>query len=256
MCVQSETVPFNRYLMPAKTPFRVDATGARRKIANVRRSIKASDFRGILMEFLRKTLTTAASITPERSSATIRSNQEKQYAHRINYIPSFHELTDPMLIVNEADEHWIHCGAKWYRGDWNLPDDVYAAYQDLLSERTRRMQTNRQQFINERSQARFLYRKSWWQVGSSVGLSIPVGVAAQSFSRHNPPKEPPKGYAQIRGGKETLAADVRNPFLEIPSRYKSFSGRMLLQTAANRHRAAYLRAQDTALRQAVRKAQA
>lgn len=239
--------------MAVRTPFRVNVEGANRKLANVKRSIRASEFRALLMEFLRKTLTTAAQLTPERSAALIRSNQEIQYAHRINYIPSFHELTDPMLIVNDADEHWIHCGGKWYRGDWQLPDNVYSAYQDLLSERERRLHTNRQAFINQRSRARGLYRKSWWQVGASVGLNIPVGAAQNSFSRHNPPKEPPKGYAQIRGGEHSLSVDVRNPFLEIPSQYKSFSGRAILQTAANRHRAAFKKALDTSVRSEIRK---
>jgi hypothetical protein len=241
--------------MPAKTPFRVDTTGAQRKLQRVKKSIRANDFRAQLMDYLRKTLTTAAQITPERNATLIRSNQTIQYAHRINYIPSYHELTDPMLIVNDAGEHWIHCNGDWYRGDWRLPDEVYAAYQDLLGERDRRMQTPRQSFINERSQARFLYKKSWWEVGKSVGLDIPAGQAVKSFSRHNPRKEPPKGYAQIRGGKDKLAVDVRNPFLEEPSQYKSFSGRAILAQAANRHRPAFQKALGVDIRKKVKSAQ-
>lgn len=238
--------------MPAKTQFRVDVTGAQRKLARVRKGIEARDFRAILMDFIRKTLIEAAGTTPSRDAQTIRANQTIQYAHRINYIPSFHELTDPMLIVDDSDQHWIHSGGKWYRGEWLLPDQVWANYQDLLAERNRRMQTNRQEFINRRSQARFLYRKSWWQVGNSIGIKIPIGIAANSYSRHNPPKLPDNGYAIVHGGLHAISVDIRNPFLEQPSRYKSFSGKAILQAAANRHVNAFKQALDTAVKRKVR----
>lgn len=226
--------------MPAvKSLFRVDATGLQRKAKKAARGIRATSLQAELMDFARKSLTTAVQLTPERSAQLIRRNQAVQYAHRINYIPSYHTLENPTLIVNERDEHWIYCDGKWYRGEWHLPDHVYAAYQDLLSERIRRMRTDRQSFINSRSQARLLYKKSWWQVGRSIGLNIPCGASPQSYSRHNPPKEPPKGYAQLRGGKQKLTLDMRNPFLEQPSRYKSFTGRQIIQEAANRHRAQF-----------------
>lgn len=238
--------------MPAKTQFRVDVTGAQRKLARVKGGLRASDFRSQLMDYVRKVLTTAAQITPVRDASLIRSNQETQYDHRVNYIPSFHTLENPTLIVRPDGIEWIYCDGKWYRGDWQLPDHVYAAYQDLQSERTRRLKTNRQEFVNTRSRARFLYKKSWWEVGQSIGINIPIGDAMRGESRRKPSDPPPKGYAQVRGGKETLSVDIRNPFLEQPSRYKSFSGKQILRDAMNKHRNAFEKTLGVAMRGKVR----
>lgn len=234
--------------------FQISSVNARRKLACVARTVRAYEFRAILLDFLRKTLTTVARLTPARDLSIIRAAQDRQYDHRIDYIPSYHELTDPMLIVDESGRHWIHCAGKWYIGDWRLPNNVEAAYLDLLSERERRMQTPREAFIANRAQARFLYRKSWWQVGNSIGLNIPVGQASNSFSRHNPPELPPNGYAVLSHSLTSMKVDVYNPFLDQPSRYKSFSRRAIFQEAVNRHRSAFQKALDSAYRREVRRA--
>lgn len=235
--------------MPSpRSGFRIDSTNLRRRLARGSAKLRADSMRAQLMEFARKVLTTAAQITPVRDAQLIRKNQETQYDHRINYIPSYHTLENPSLIVNQAGEHWIYAEGKWYRGDWHLPDEVYGAYQDLLSERERRMKTNRQAFANSRSRARYLYKRSWAQVGESLGLQIPVGDASKAESRRQPPKQPPRGYGQVRGGKDVLSLDIRNPFLETESRYKSFTGRAILATAMNRHRAEFLKSTDKAFR--------
>ena len=232
-----------------KAGFRIDATQARRKFAKVRRAISANAFRVELMEFVRKSLNTAAQTTPVREASLIRANQSKQYDHRINYIPSYHTLENPSLIVNDMGEHWIYSGGKWYNGAWHLPDEVFSEYQDLLSERERRMQTNRQAFINSRSAARFLYRDSWSEVAESLGLPA---MTRKGRSRRNPPKAPPRGYGQIRGGKDVLSVDIRNPFLEQPSQYKSFSGRVILQAAMNKHRNEFEKATGRAFRNTIK----
>ncbi len=234
---------------------RIDTGGARKKNDRLLRGLRANDFRALLMEYLRKTLTTAAQMTPTRDLGLIQRNQSREYDHRINWIPSYHSLENPSLRVNEDGEHWIYCDGKWYNGAWDLPDNVYAQYQGLIAERNRRMRTPRGPFIRNRAQARYLYRKSWSQVGESVGVNVPVGVASKSFSRHNPPKDPPRGYGIVRGGKQALSVEVRNPFLLQPSRYISFSARNIAATAAQRHRKAFLAAVDKQSRATIKRLQ-
>lgn len=210
-------------------------------IAGLKVNPRASDFAPETRRFLSRTLTTCVSLTPARSLATIRAAQRKQYANRVNYIPSVHDLLDPTLIVKSDGTQWLYAGQKWYRPDvWQLSDDVWNTYQSLLSERERRLETEESDFIEHRAQARFLYKKSWVEVGQSAGVSVNAsGAVRQSETRRDPPKDPPKGYAQIRGGNTVYSIVVYNPFLEQDSRYKPFSGKTILAQAMAQHQAQF-----------------
>lgn len=210
-------------------------------IAGLKVNPAAADFAPEVRRFLSRSLTTAIQLTPALSLGTIRAAQRKQYANRINYIPSVHDLIDPTLIVKSDGTQWLYTGNKWYRPDmWKLSDDVWNTYMSLLNERDRRLETNESDFIEDRAQARFLYKKSWWQIGQSAGVSVQASSAVKdAFSRHNPPKDPPKGYAQIRGGKTAYSIVVYNPFLEQESRYKRFSGKAILAEAMAQHQAQF-----------------
>lgn len=221
------------------TGFRIKSPVA--KVFADMRNIRASDFAPDVQQFLKRSLTTALQLTPARNLSTIQTAQRKQYAHRINYIPSFHELLDPTLIVKADGSQWLYSGGKWYRPDaWKLPNQQWADYQVLLAERDRRMQTARDTFVDERAQARFLYKHSWWEVGQSVGIDVPCSQDVKdAHSRHNPAKAPPKGYAQNRGGESVFSIVVYNPFLEQDSEYKPFSGKAILAQAMQQHRAKF-----------------
>jgi len=198
------------------TGLRLDAAigTLRKRLAKLDRDTRAIEFRPELERFTAATLNDAIKATPVRSEALITKNQAVQYHHRINYIPSYHSQTDPSLIVNDQGEGWILCDGKWYRSDWNLPMNVWAAFQELNAERDRRMSTIQTEFIAERKQARWLYRKSWVQVARSLGFGSDGGSAITSaHSRHEPKKEPPKGYGQWRGGKNTLSVVSFSPSL-------------------------------------------
>ena len=98
------------------------------------------------------------------------------------------------------------------------------------------------QFIKERAQARFLYRKSWMQCAESAGLNIRVSPAVSgAVTRRRPPVNPPRGYAQWRGGNGVLSLIIRNPFLNIPSKYKTFNPATILNAAIVKHRPEFLR---------------
>lgn len=205
---------------------------------SLREGVKASVFEPDVSAFLKKSLTTAIQLTPARNLSTIKRAQKKQYAHRINYIPSFHELIDPTLIVKQDGDQWLYAGGKWYRPDqWKLPDDVWTVYSELSEERDRRLETEEQAFIANRAQARFLYKKSWWEVGQSVGIDVPCSQQVKvAHTRRKPPIAPPKGYAQRRGGKGIYSIVVYNPFLEEESAYKPFSGKAILAQAMQKHK--------------------
>ncbi len=178
-------------------------------------------------------------MTPVRDEGLIAAAQATQYRHRVNYIPSVHELADPSLIVNDAGQAWILYAGKWYNAEWNLPIEVWAAYQDLNEERNRRLETSQSEFIEARKQARFLWQRSWWQVAQS--LAITIGVMAEiiaSKTRRKPPKEPPKGYGQWRGGGQIISIVIYNPFLEEEGEYKVSNGKQILAqaTAQNKSR--------------------
>ncbi len=207
-----------------------------RRIAKLKQSTQASSFRPELERHVSRVLTDCIAMTPARPEAKITAAQRGQYKARINAIPSVHTLTDPALRVNDMGEEWIHANGKWYRSDWHLPDEVYAAYQQLAEERARRMSTLESEFIANRLQARWLYQRSWWQVAKSLGIAL--SVAAQiiaSHTRRKPAKEPPKGYGQWRGGKSVLSVVIRNPFLDAAGRYWNGNGQQILaqSTAKN-----------------------
>jgi len=222
---------------------RIDTRQLRKTLEDKRRKVKASAFRGELETFAAKVLTTAMKITPVRSVSAIRTAQSKQYDHRINYIPSYHTLENPTLIVNEEGEHWLYLDDKWYAVSYrDLPPEAEAVLGDLENERSRRMGKPRAQFIEERAQARFLYRRVWFEVAKSIGVTVPVSANVQAaHSRHDPKKAPPKGYGQWRGGKTVLSISVYVPSLETPSRYKNFTGREILAKAISIHKAEFTR---------------
>ncbi len=205
--------------------------------------ISASQFSPEVHRFLGKALNTAISNTPVRDLKTINANQRKQYRRRLNYIPSYFDTSSPTLIFNEENEQWMRMNGNWYRPDiWELPSDVRAMYELLLAERMRRDQKPEQEFLRERSQARFLYKRSWWEIGQSAGVNVRATQSVvNAVSRHNPPKKPRRGYVQKRGGKNVFSIVIYNPFLEEQSRYKFFTGKQLIESAMDVHREVYRR---------------
>ncbi len=202
------------------------------------RKIRADDFEPELKRLLKNALQDAMRNTPVRDLTLINKNQKKQYDRRLNYIPSYFDREHSVLIFNEDNEQWLRVDNKWYRPDiWDLPDDVYQIYEGLLAERMRRDEAPKQEWIKERSQARFLYKRSWYEIGQSAGVNVRASQSViASHSRHNPPKRPPRGYVRRVGGKNTLSIIVYNPFLEQQSRYKQFSGQQLIDNAMTFHR--------------------
>lgn len=232
------------------TGFRVksNVSGAFKAIGELR----AKAFEQDVKTFLKRSLTTAIQLTPARNLNTIRAAQKKQYARRINYIPSYHTLEDPTLIVKDDDTQWLYREGRWYRPDiWQLPDDVWNDYEVLNRERERRMETSQSEFIDMRGQSRFLFRKSWWEIGVSAGVSVacPAEVRNGTTRRRKPPLNPPKGYAQARGGKDVYSIVIRNPFLDETSsgghtplateQYKKFNGQEIIGRAMAQHRPAF-----------------
>lgn len=211
-----------------------------KRLSKLKESVRADAFRPELKLFAERTLTDCIRTTPIRDESKIQRAQEIQYKHRINYIPSVHELADPSLIVNDQGQEWIFYSGKWYNAEWKLSADVFAAYEELNQERERRLETSQSEFIEERKQARFLYQKSWFQVAQSLGISIPVGSQIIiSHSRHEPKKEPPKGYGQWRGGHQVLSIVVFNPFLDEETRYWIGNGKQILAQAVAKNRARF-----------------
>lgn len=198
--------------------------------------IRADQFSPELMRFLQKVLAEAYRNTPVREAALINRNQRGQYKRRLNYIPSYFDRTNTTLIFDdETNQQWLRVDGKWYRPDiWHLPDNVYEIYQGLLAERMRRdlEPSSQTEFIRERAQARFLYKRSWKEIADSAGVPLRVSQSvANAHSRHNPPKRPPRGYVRKVGGKNSLSVIVYNPLLEQQSRYKVFSGTDLINSA-------------------------
>lgn len=214
----------------------------------LRSSVSAKDFSPEVKLFLKRSLTTAIQMTPARSLSLIKRNQKTQYQHRVDYIPSFHELLDPTLIVKSDGSQWLYTGQKWYRPDlWRLPNDVYDVYLELDFERQGRLETDRSDFIAFRAQARFLYKKSWWEIGQSIGVEVPCSQQVKdSDSRRSPSQlknghkqNPPKGYAIERGGKGVYSIIVVNPFLETQTQYWTQSGKQIIDAAMKQHRDAF-----------------
>lgn len=236
----------------AKTAFRFDSSGFKKKIAKMD-GMQANDLRPELFEFVRKTLTTAARETPARDYSTIKANQSKQYDQRVNCIPSSHELKDPSLRV-KGKAHWLWFGGKWMNAsEWKLSGPAWNAYQTLLAEHQRRKQTSRSDFIKGRARARFLYRRSWVQAAESLGVEINVAQSTHSAeTRRKPAKQPHRASGQVRGGGKVLAVSISNPFLEEKSLYKDFTGKQILASAQAKHEGAYKRAMQRRLKQIAR----
>lgn len=233
------------------TGFRIDTRKLAVKLRAAKDKIRADLFRPEVMQFVRVTLNDCVRTTPARNAQLIQSAQHRQYTHRVNYIPSFHTVEDPALIVSDGKE-WLHVGGKWYNASHRLPAPVFAAYAMLRAERERRLETSRQNFIKDRMQARFLYRKSWWQVGNSLGLHVTApGNVTQSLTRRKPAEQPPRGYAQERGGKRVYSVVIYNPFLDTGSEYKDFDAESVLLPAIERHRPVFNRAVEKHLQRAL-----
>ncbi len=206
--------------------------------------IKANDFRPELSRHVSRTLKSAISLTPQRNLSVIRRNQAFQYDARVNYIPSVHELIDPTLIVKD-EVYWLYANGKWWAASYReLPDEIETILSNLMTERERREQTSVSEFVSERAQARFLYRKSWWQVAQSVGVPITVASEIQNaHSRpyHDPGTDPKRGYGQWRGGKHVLSVAIWNPLLSSPTKYfHEKSGKEILAQAAKLNYPAFM----------------
>ncbi len=211
-----------------------------KRLSKLKETVRADAFRPELKLFAERTLTDCIRATPVRDESKIQRAQEIQYRHRINYIPSVHELADPSLIVNDQGNAWVFYAGKWYNAEWRLPAEVFAAFEELNQERERRLETAQGEFIEERKQARFLYQKSWFQVAQSLGISIPAGSHILiSHSRHEPKKESPKGYGQWRGGGVALSIVVYNSLLNEETRYWIGNGKQILAQAMAKNRARF-----------------
>lgn len=239
------------------TGLRLPIDRIRKRIAKVREDAQASEFTPELDAYAGRVLKQCEQDTPARSEAVIREAQEKQWKNRIGYIPSVHTLENPTLITKDDGAEFLFFNGKWYRPDIHrVPVEVFGVYQPLLAERNRRMASITQEaFIAERVQARWLYKRSWWQVAESLNIRIPMAPYKQrSHTRRKPPVIPPRGYGQRRGGGRVISIVVYNPFLEIPSRYIEFDPRAILARAQARYRAKFVRDVENKTRRIIRNA--
>jgi hypothetical protein len=111
---------------------------------------------------------------------------------------------------------------------------------------------SRDTFIEQRAQARFLYRKSWMQCAESARLRVTASSAVKaSVTRRRPEKNPPKGYVQWRGGKDVLSLVIFNPFLDQKSRYKPFTSKQILDKASAKERPRFKRDTENRIRRAL-----
>jgi hypothetical protein len=226
----------------AGSGFRIDVSKLRQQAQRLGKEVRAERFKPDILKYANVVLNTCVKTTPARDLATIKANQSRQYDNRINYNPSVHELRDPTLIV-KPDGMWLYCSGKWYRpNSWNVPDNVWQVFETLLAEHLRRMDTPKTEFIAHRAQARFLYKKSWTQCGESLGLKViaPQAVHA-SETRRDPPKNPPRGYAQIRGGQQVISVVIYNPFINDDSRYRDWDGAQIISDALQKHGPSFLK---------------
>jgi hypothetical protein len=237
------------------TGFKFDKEAARKRFNKTLAAIDAKNFEPELREFLGRALKTASKLTPTRDLQLIKHNQEKQYYDRTHYIQSVHWRDDPRLIVRVDGQQFLFVNGKWYLPlVHHLPDNVWNEYAPLEAELRRRLDAREAPFIKERAQARYLYRRSWWEVGQSVGIDIGASQGViKAHSRHNPPKTPPKGYAQLRGGGNVLSFVIYNPLLNIPSRYIQFDAASILEEATQKHRSNFQNALGRKVRQLIPK---
>lgn len=207
---------------------------------------RAGLFEPEVLRYLKRSLTTAIQLTPSRDLGKIKKAQRKQYANRIGFIPSTHELLDPTLIVaQDSGITWLYCDGKWYLPlAHHLPPEIYAVYRELNDERERRMQISEEAFIAERAQARFLYKRSWYEIGQSAGLEIACPQRVKdSHSRRTKSsltrgyqQNPPRGYVQKRGGKGVYSIVVYNPFLNQQTEYWPGDGKRIMAEAMSRNK--------------------
>lgn len=227
------------------TGLRVDL--ATKKIADrlqrVQRNCTANDFRPEVERHVGRVLADCIQATPVRDEALITKNQLVQYHHRIDYIPSFHELLNPTLIVNEVGDTWMFFNDNWYKiHEWKLPPQIYGIAQELIAERTRRLSTSQGDFVNMRKQARFLYQRSWWQVAQSLGVAFAVASAIiDSHTRKVPAKAPPKAFGQWRGGLKVLSVVIFNPFLDQVTKYWKGEGKQIRDRAIAKSEPRFIR---------------
>lgn len=229
------------------------------RLRKLREACKPTDFKAELDTYTTRTLKGAMNKTPVRRPSIITRNQKRQYEHRINYIPSYHELNDPSLRVRDGVV-LLFFGGKWYRPEaHHIPQQAWSAYQQLMAERARRMQMSESGFIEYRVQARFLYRKTWWQIGLSLNLAVLASANTQDSvtRRRNPTVIPPKAYGQPRGGTHTISYAIFNPFLaqqNAESKYAQFDAQQILRDAAIKNKPAFLRAVRAHVARAIREA--
>lgn len=226
-------------------PFRLDVRKLASQLQTKLGRVTANDFRPEIRRYAARALATSIAMTPTREISIIRKSQEKQYANRINYIPTVHDLLDPTLIVDENGAYWLYANGRWWAASYrDMPSDIDMILQDLVAERERRLQTAEGEFIEDRAQARLLYRKSWWQVAESIGVPLAVSsdmVSSRSRPYHAPSGEPPRAYGQWRGGKHVLSIVVFNSFLQKTTRYwKKINGKTILMHASSLHHAEFM----------------
>lgn len=108
-------------------------------------------------------------------------------------------------------------------------------------------------FVGYRAQARFLYRKTWWQIGLSLNLPVLASANVQdSVTRtRNPAEIPPKAYGQARGGNNVISYAIYNPFLEEPSRYITFDAAQILQNAGAKNKPSFIRKVENSVRRKI-----
>jgi hypothetical protein len=233
--------------------FSLNMDGLNKKLAKIA-AFKGAEFEPEVTNYARRALVTSHQRTPVRSYWLIYRNQQIQYYNRVNYIPSIHWLADPSLRPKSEkvkDGGWaIYCGGKWYSSKWKLPPHVFAAFNSLMAERERRLRTEEKKFINDRAQARFLYKKSWTQAAESLGVSLSTsGNVKKSVTRRKPPEDPARAYARRFSRDSSYTISISNPFLEQHSEYKPFSGIAIFHSAAVRHQRVFMREVSRKLRQ-------
>ena len=224
------------------TGFRLDLGPIKKRVAALQNT-QASEFRDDVRAFTRNALSTASVLTPTRDYSQIRQAQLKQYDKRVNCIPDSHTLHDPSLRV-DGRKHMLWSEGKWWNAtDWKLPQQQWTQYQSLVAEHYRRKQYVQSAFIRDRAQARYLYKRSWWEAGETIGLNVrTTAEARESRTRRKPAKSPHKASTQERGGGTVFSIVVSNPFAHSKSRYKEFDADAVMAQAQARHRQEYLAA--------------
>lgn len=218
-----------------KIGFTVNVKGLKRKLDKAAQ-IKAEEFNSELVDWVRRSLNDAVKLTPAREYSLIRKNQSREYDKRVNCIPDSHSLPDPSLRIR-GRQHWLFFSGKWWNAsDWKLPADAWTAYHSLLAEHERRLEYSKSAFIRDRAQARFLYKKTWVEVGQSIGVKVNAGEKIQSATTRRKPKQnPPRGYGRTQGVKLKHTIVIMNPLLKIPSKYIKFDAGEIMRTASEKH---------------------